>query len=169
MRRLYSLRLVLVFLLLIGISVGCQVAIPTTVSPVPATAIPTDSAATEQAESARPSNPGGPGPALNLKGDSTRGAQVFVNCVPCHGEQGKGGVVNAGSADGTVPALNPIDATMASRDPKVFANNIDLFIEHGSTPDGPNPSLKMPAWGDTNGLTPQQIADVIAYIMSLNP
>ena len=27
----------------------------------------------------------------------------------------------------------------------------------------------MPAWGDTKKLTPQQIADVIAYVMSLNP
>jgi hypothetical protein len=27
----------------------------------------------------------------------------------------------------------------------------------------------MPAWGDTKKRTPQQIADVIAYVMSLNP
>jgi mono/diheme cytochrome c family protein len=126
----------------------------------------TPTAATE--EVARPSNPGGPGPALDLQGDPQRGAQVFVNCVPCHGEQGKGGVKNPGSADGTVPSLNPIDATMTDKDPKVFAYNIDLFVEHGSTPDGPNPSLKMVAWGDTKGLTPQQIADVIAYVMGLN-
>jgi mono/diheme cytochrome c family protein len=26
----------------------------------------------------------------------------------------------------------------------------------------------MPAWGDTGKLTPQQIADVIAYILSVN-
>jgi mono/diheme cytochrome c family protein len=68
----------------------------------------------------------------------------------------------------SVPALNPIDATIANPDPKVFAYNIDLFVEHGSTPDGPNPALKMPAWGDTKALTPQQIADVMAYVMSLN-
>jgi mono/diheme cytochrome c family protein len=43
-----------------------------------------------------------------------------------------------------------------------------LFIEHGSTPEGDNPAKSMPAWGDNNTLTPQQIADVIAYIMSLN-
>jgi Cytochrome c len=64
--------------------------------------------------------------------------------------------------------LNSIDATIANQDPKVFAYNIDLFVEHGSTPDGPNPALKMTTWGDTKGLTPQQIADVIAYVMSLN-
>ncbi len=148
---------------------GCTVEpIPTSVAPTSAATQPTDTAVTETVESARPSNPGGPGSALNLKGDSKNGAQVFVNCVPCHGTLGKGGVANTGSTDGTVPSLNPIDATIANKDPKVFAYNIDLFVEHGSTPDGPNPALKMPAWGDTKGLTPQQIADVIAYVMSLN-
>ncbi len=75
---------------------------------------------------------------------------------------------NPDSDDGSVPTLNPIDPTIASKDPKVFATNLDLFIEHGSTPEGPSPALKMPAWGDAKTLTPQQIADVIAYIMSLN-
>lgn len=138
--------------------------IPTSIPP----AQPTDTAATESAESARPSNPGGPGPALGLTGDPQRGAQVFVNCVPCHGNQGKGGVVNSGSTDGTVPTLNPIDATIADKDRQVFAYNIDLFVEHGSTPEGFNPALKMPAWGDSKGLTSQQIADVTAYVISLN-
>lgn len=169
MHNRYSRILVLGLVLVLGITAGCQVAIPTSVAPAPAPAIPTDTAATEAAESARPSNPGGPGPALDLIGDSKNGALVFVNCVACHGDQGKGGVANPGSSDGTVPPLNPMDATIANQDRQVFANNMDLFVEHGSTPDGPNPSLKMPAWGDTKGLTPQQIADVIAYVMSLNP
>jgi mono/diheme cytochrome c family protein len=51
----------------------------------------------------------------------------------------------------------------------VFARTLDLFIEHGSTPEGPNPKDVMAAWGDDGKLTPQQIADVIAYIVSLNP
>ena len=41
-------------------------------------------------------------------------------------------------------------------------------MEHGSTPSGSNPQLTMPAWGDQKKLTDQQIADVIAYVMSLN-
>jgi mono/diheme cytochrome c family protein len=57
---------------------------------------------------------------------------------------------------------------MASSDYETFAYNIDLFIQHGSTPAGPNPSVAMPAWGDSGVLTQQQIADVIAYIISLN-
>ena len=121
-------------------------------------------------EIARPSNPGGPGDALNLTGDPNSGAQIFVaNCQTCHAAQGKGGVANPGSDDGTVPPLNPIDPTIANADPKVFADNVDLFVEHGSTPDGTNPSVSMPAWGDKKALTPQQIADVIAYVISLNP
>ncbi len=121
-------------------------------------------------EIARPSNPGGPGPALNLVGDPTTGQQIFTtDCQLCHGLQGKGGNPNPGSDDGTIPPLNPIDPTIANADPKVFAYNVDLFLEHGSTPSGPAPTFIMIAWGDRKLLTPQQIADVIAYVISINP
>ena len=123
----------------------------------------------EAEEVAKPSNPGGPGEAVNLTGDATAGATVYVDqCEKCHGTDGKVGVQNPGSADGTVPPLNPIDSTMVSADAKTFATNIDLFIEHGSTPEGDNPEKTMPALGDQQKLTPQQIADVIAYVISLN-
>jgi len=120
-------------------------------------------------EVARPSNPGDAGPAAKLTGDATKGAAIFTaNCAVCHGAQGQGGVANPGSDDGTVPALNPIDDTLVSADSTVFIYNLDLFLEHGSTPAGSNPTLKMPAWGDDKKLQPQQIADAIAYVMSLN-
>ena len=129
-------------------------------------------AAGAAAEIARPSNGNlTPGPAIteNIAGDPQAGAQVFVdNCKKCHGDAGQGGVDNPGSTDGTVPPLNPIDETLVSKDQKVFATNIDLFIEHGSTPEGDNPKQVMDAWGDTGKLSKQQIADVIAYIISLN-
>ncbi len=132
------------------------------------TAAPT-SASSATAEPARPSNPGGPGAAVNLTGDATKGAQIFVdNCKKCHGDAGKGGINNPGSTDGTIPPLNPIDDTLVSKDPKVYATNLDLFLEHGSTPAGSSPKEKMPAFGDEKKLQPQQIADVIAYVMSLN-
>ena len=131
-------------------------------------AVPTQAAATE--EIARPSNAGGPGEAAMMSGDAQAGAELFaVNCMPCHGAEGKGGIPNPGSADGTVPPLNPIDETMVSKDPKVFAYNIDLFIQNGSTPAGQNPAIKMPSWGIDRMLTQQQIANLIAYLMSLNP
>ena len=131
-----------------------------------ATTAPTTAAA---AEPARPSNPGGPGTAVTLKGDATAGGVVYVaNCKKCHGDNGTGGVSNPGSSDGTVPALNPIDDTLKSSDPVVYATNLDLFIEHGSTPGGDKPTQVMTAWGDEMKLTPQQIADVIAYVISVN-
>ncbi len=134
-------------------------------------AVPTPAATTESgAEIARPSNSGGAGPAVNLIGDPQSGLQLFVaNCQKCHGTNGLGGVANPGSDDGTVPPLNPIDETLISTDPQTYAYNLDLFIEHGSTPAGTNPQQSMPAWGDEGKLKPQQIADLIAYVMSLNP
>jgi len=121
------------------------------------------------AEPAKPSNPGGPGEAVNLTGDPKAGEQVFTTvCATCHGDQGKGGVANAGSTDGTVPELNPIDETLVSSDQKTFATNLDLFLEHGSTPEGSSPQKVMLGYGDTKALSPQQIADVIAYVISLN-
>jgi mono/diheme cytochrome c family protein len=120
-------------------------------------------------EVARPSNPGGPGEAINLTGDPVQGELVYkTNCASCHGETGKGGLPNPGSTDGTIPPLNPIDPTLVDKMYLTYATNIDLFIQHGSTPLGPNPSKSMPAWGDQNTITQQQIADVIAYIISLN-
>jgi mono/diheme cytochrome c family protein len=117
----------------------------------------------------KPSNAGGPGKAIDLTGDATAGATVFKDsCVECHGEEGKTGIANPGSDDGTVPSLNPIDPGLVSSDAKTFATNIDLFIEHGSTPEGDNPAKSMTAFGDQKKLTDQQIADVIAYVMSLN-
>jgi mono/diheme cytochrome c family protein len=120
-------------------------------------------------EPARPSNPGNPGPAASLAGDANRGKPDFGQyCSICHGPEGVLGYPNPGSEDGAVPELNPIDPTIANPDPKVFAANVDLFVEHGSVPDGPNPSLLMPSFGDQKMLTDQQIADIIAYIIQLN-
>ncbi len=154
---------------------GAPSSVLTDMGPViPAGEISTSTASTPTPaladEVPEPSNPGGPGPAISLIGDPTAGAVVFnANCSTCHGQDGKGGVPNPGSTDGTVPALNPIDPLLKNADRKIFATNIDLFIQHGSAPEGPNPFRTMPAWGDQDALTQQQIADVIAYLISLNP
>lgn len=116
-----------------------------------------------------PSNPGPPGEAVNLKGDPKAGEVVFNSeCQTCHGPQGTDNVPNPGSDDGTVPPLNPIDPLLKDADDNTFARNIDLFIQHGSVPEGPSPYRTMPGWGDRQAITQQQIADVIAYIISLN-
>jgi mono/diheme cytochrome c family protein len=132
-----------------------------------ATVAPTDTASAPSA--AMPSNPGGPGKAIDLTGDPTAGKKVYqASCLSCHGTDAKGGVPNPGSDDGTVPPLNPIDETIKSPDYKTFATNIDLWVEHGSTPAGTKPTFLMTNFGDNGTLTPQQIADVIAYVISLN-
>jgi mono/diheme cytochrome c family protein len=142
------------FILLVPLVSACSSATPTEESPE---------------APARPSNSGGPGEAINLTGDPKAGEQIFNNiCVACHGPQGKGGIANPGSTDTTVPPLNPIDPTIKNSDYKTFATNVDLFIEHGSTPEGTNPLRSMLPFGDNKTLSPQQIADVIAYVISLN-
>jgi mono/diheme cytochrome c family protein len=124
---------------------------------------------TPDPNAAQPSNTGGPGKALTLTGDVKNGEKVFADkCAECHGDQGKGGIANEGSDDGTIPELNPIDETIVNKDPKVFAANLDVFIEHGSTPEGSSPTRVMLPFGDTQILQPQEIADVIAYVISLN-
>ncbi len=122
-------------------------------------------------EPARPSNPGDPGPAASMKGEVIRGEAAFGQfCAACHGPEGREevGIPNPGSSDGVVPPLNPIDPTLVSSDPGVFAINLDLFIEHGSIPEGPAPLIMMPNFGESKLLDDQQIADLIAYLMNLN-
>src|SRR5208283_4413492 len=85
-----------------------------------------------------------------------------------HGSKGTFGMPNPGSDDGKVPRLNPIQRELYSTDPKVFAANIDRFIQHGSVPAGNRASLSMFAFGDSHTLTQQEIANVEAYVMSIN-
>jgi mono/diheme cytochrome c family protein len=160
-------------LVVIGIVAACAPA--ATPSPTPPPTPPPTTASSEEMgsmETMKPSNGNTtPGPAItqHLEGDPVEGAKIFEdNCQKCHGEEGVGGVENPGSEEGVMPALNPVDEDMGKGNPELFALTLDLFIEHGSKPEGDNPKEVMAAWGDDNKLTPQQIADVIAYIISLN-
>ena len=110
-----------------------------------------------------------PGPAAAMIGNVAHGALLFKqDCASCHGNDGKGGVPNPGSLKGVVPKLNPISKDLYSKNPQVFANNIDRYIQHGSIPAGPNPALHMFDYGDTYTFTQQQIANIEAYILNLN-
>jgi ubiquinol-cytochrome c reductase cytochrome b subunit len=114
-------------------------------------------------------NKGQPGQAAYIIGSANHGKDIFAQkCVSCHGPQGTDKVPNPGSDDQFVPALNPIDRELFNKDPRVFAENIDRYIQHGSTPAGLNPQFHMLAFGDDNQLTQQQISNVEAYILSLN-
>jgi len=107
--------------------------------------------------------------APQLIGNPRLGGLLFAqNCQSCHGTQGRGGVANPGSDDGTVPPLDPIDPELVDPDPDVFASKIDPFPQHGSTPSGPKPALSMPAFGDSGALTQQQISNLEAYVLGLN-
>jgi mono/diheme cytochrome c family protein len=148
-------------------------AVQPTATPVPPapteTPLPAGAPTAEPEGPARPSNEGGAGPAVSLTGNTDKGRVLFgLYCAGCHGPQGIVPVANPGSDDGVVPQLAPIDETIADADPKVFGSNVDLFIEHGSAPSGPADQINMPAFGDLKLLTPQQIADIIAYVIGNN-
>jgi ubiquinol-cytochrome c reductase cytochrome b subunit len=124
-----------------------------------APALPTEEKALEAPE----------GKAAFIIGSAGNGADLYKEqCISCHGPEGRGGVANPGSDDGTVPPLGPIDRALYSVDPKVFAASIDRMIQHGAMPSGPHPALHMPAWGDTRSLTQEEISNLEAYIMKLN-
>ena len=110
-----------------------------------------------------------PGKAASIIGNVKVGRKLFIQqCASCHGLDGKGGVPNFGSTFGKVPALNPISTALFSKSPKQFAENIDRFIQHGAVPSGAKPTLDMIAFGDTYSLTQPEIANIEAYVMSLN-
>jgi mono/diheme cytochrome c family protein len=102
-------------------------------------------------------------------GNVDLGETIFKqNCASCHGPQGTDKVPNPGSSDGTVPPLNPIDPDLHNKDAKIFVNNIDPYLQHGSIPEGPHPVLHMLPFGDDGSLTQQMIANVEAYVLHLN-
>ena len=152
----------LVPVIVLGVLFACSKSGQTT------TAMKAQEAPAAKTQEGAPPGPGDVGVAVTLSPDATKGAQVYkTSCVSCHGAKGEGNVANPGSKDGTVPALSPIDPEIASPDIKAFTKNIDIYIEHGSKPEGLKPSLSMPAFGDEKKLTAQQIADVISYTISL--
>jgi mono/diheme cytochrome c family protein len=112
---------------------------------------------------------GPPGQAASMTGNATNGQPDFgTYCASCHGPNGVQGLPNPGSDDGSVPVLNPIDPEIAASEARVFAKNVDLYLEHGSLPGGSGPLLLMPPFGQRQMLSQQQIADLIAYVLKLN-
>ena len=112
---------------------------------------------------------GPPGQAAAIIGNADHGAILFKkDCESCHGPQGTDKIPNPGSEAGFVPPLNPVSRVLSDPDPRVFAENIDRYIQHGSIPKGPNPGLQMLPFGDNNTLTQQAISQIEAYILRLN-
>ncbi len=99
-------------------------------------------------------------------GDKEHGAILFhQSCIMCHGPHGNPQTPGFNAPKG-VPSLNPIDRAVFNNDPQMFVQHIDQFIQHGipNTEGGPN----MPNFGDSHALTQAQIADLEAYVLSLN-
>lgn len=112
---------------------------------------------------------GPPGPAASVIGSVEHGAILFrLYCVSCHGSDGKGGVPNPGAVGGAIPPLNPIQRKYFSADPDEFAVNIDRVLQHGAIPKGPLPEKSMLTFGTTHSLSQEEIANLEAYILSLN-
>jgi mono/diheme cytochrome c family protein len=110
-----------------------------------------------------------PATVVKMIGDAKHGADLFdLDCAKCHGKAGKGHVPNPGSQAGVVSPLAPISRGLFSDDPVVFAEKIDRLIQHGATPPGPAPALRMPAFGATRSLTGQEMANIEAYVLFLN-
>jgi quinol-cytochrome oxidoreductase complex cytochrome b subunit len=109
-----------------------------------------------------------PGEAATLIGHAPHGAEIFRRqCRTCHGSKGAAPVPNPGAKGGKVPSLNPISKELYSNDAATFARQIDVYLQHGAVPEG-QPALKMPAFGDSHTLSQQEIAEVEAYLLSLN-
>lgn len=130
-------------------------------------------------ESSIVSTPPAPGPSIasHTVGGAEHGKAIFVAyCEPCHGAEGKGGVPNPKSADGTVPAVNPMDTEISGEkrpfDVQSFIDNTDVYIQSGSVSEpeieGDTPKYNMPSFGNTYAMTQPQIADVEAYVLQLN-
>jgi mono/diheme cytochrome c family protein len=92
------------------------------------------------------------GPTATLEESAAAGQAIFARrCASCHGAQGSGGRART---------LNPASASMRGSGQQAFSENLTEIITHGKG--------RMPAWGDSGRLTAEEIAEVVAYILSLN-
>ncbi len=112
--------------------------------------------------------------AAGIIGNQDHGAILFhQSCIMCHGPHGNNitpgytSYLTGDHAPRGVPVLNPIDRAVYNADPQLFVEHIDQFIQHGA-PNIDSSGPAMPNFGDSHALTQAQIADIEAYILSLN-
>jgi mono/diheme cytochrome c family protein/plastocyanin len=124
-----------------------------------------------------------------------RGRLNFLNlgCMRCHGPEGRGGIRNHNAKGGEVPALFKLADTIVNN--RQEADRLLILLQRGGPlderevwlreffkikktiregknplkedPNGPEPPLAMPAWGEK--LSDKEIEELIAYIISLFP
>lgn len=115
-------------------------------------------AAKPAAPAAKPAAPAAAGslaaPAGVTKGDATKGAAKYkVMCVACHKADGSGGFKSTGNPTPNWTLKKTWDAT---RTEGYFRD----CIVNGKMKSG------MVAWGKTNQLKPQEVEDMIAFIIT---
>jgi len=114
---------------------------------------------------------------LLAAGDAQRGQQAFISCIGCHKVRGNPQAVGVIGPDLThIASRHTIAAGLFPNDPRHMA----LWIKNARKmkPMGAmsmptlgmgevDPILKTAVTRSTGGLTDQQIADIVAYLMSL--
>ena len=114
--------------------------------------------ATPAAKPAVPPTTGSiPAPAGVAKGDPAKGAAKYkVMCIACHKADGSGGFKSTGN-----PTPNwMLKSTWTTAHTEGFVRNC---IVNGNAKSG------MVAWGKTGALKPQEVEDMVAYVMTFKP
>jgi mono/diheme cytochrome c family protein len=106
--------------------------------------------------------PAGPGEAVPvaLKGDAEKGKQLYLStCAPCHGPDAKG-------VQGLGQNLTTSAFVRQQTDEQLLE-----FLKKGRMPTDPAnvTGMAMPPKGGNPDLTDQDLADIIAFIRTLNP
>lgn len=96
-------------------------------------------------------------PAGVAKGDPAKGAAKYkVMCIACHKADGTGGFKSTGN-----PTPNwMLKSTWTTAHTEGFIRHC---IVNGNTKSG------MVAWGKTGALKPQEVEDMVAYVMTFKP
>lgn len=89
-----------------------------------------------------------------------------LNCLPCHGGGGRGGVPNLNARGGKIPPLNTVGATYGEAElrEKVLAGVPD---PEAADPRKPAPPHPMPSW--EGRFTERELRALVGYLMSLAP
>jgi quinol-cytochrome oxidoreductase complex cytochrome b subunit len=133
----------------------------------PASSVAAPAAPTEAPKLPLAGEQGPPGPASRMIGDVANGRVLFEgDCASCHGQAIH--AANPTPAGGGALNLGQLGQGFFDRDPQLFADNIDRYIQHGARATGANPALYMPAFGDTDSLTQFEIANIEAFILATN-
>ena len=101
----------------------------------------------------------------SLKDPVERGHVLFARagCITCHGVGGQGGYPNNNVVGGQIPNLRGISQRYTKDELKrKIARGV---IPQKADPNGPDPLIRMPAWGET--LSDDEISAVVEYLWTL--